>query len=95
MPIKGISILATLLLAGCASDGGTASSGQGGVSPVGVVGTPFLVLLKIPVCIATAVLGAPVAAAAAIAHHPEAERGISDGIANNCGPPYTIGSTDP
>ncbi len=95
MPSKRMSICAALLLAGCASEGATPQSGQGGVSPVGVVATPFLIALKVPLCVATAVLGAPVAAAAAIAHHPEAERGVNDGIANNCGPPYTIGSVDP
>jgi hypothetical protein len=92
MSMKRLSMFAALLLAGCASESGTTESDHGGGSAVGAVATPFLIALKIPVCLATAVLGGPVAAAAALAHNAEAERAVNEGLSRNCGPPYAIGS---
>jgi hypothetical protein len=63
---------------------------------VSVVGTPFLLAFKIPVCAATVALAAPGAALAAMAEpspniaQPPLRPTLDEGIAENCGPPYAL-----
>ena len=65
---------------------------------IDVVGTPFYVALKIPVCAATVVIAAPLAAIAGLADpSPNAAEGdpksdLDHGIRRNCGPPYVLSS---
>ncbi len=94
MRIWPLPALAALLLAGCAgseppSGGGTFGS---------VVGTPFLIALKIPTCAATVALAGPIIAASSLAR-PEPDDPFGDarkifradeGLSQNCGPPYAV-----
>jgi hypothetical protein len=94
--------LLSLVLAGCAA--APPGNSPQTPSPVSVIGTPFLIALKIPFCIATVAVAGPVAAVAQIADpwppvsalygsgdpYRDVRRGLDDGIARNCGPPYAI-----
>lgn len=82
-----------LSLTGCAS-AETEPSG-GGTSPgdtfISIVGTPFLIAFKIPVCIASVAIAAPLAGAAALTPGSgETRRTLGAGLAENCGPPYVL-----
>jgi len=63
---------------------------------VSVVGTPFLIALKAPICVATLTLGGPAAAAQQLAAPNEDDPdsdirpAINAAIAENCGPPYAV-----
>jgi hypothetical protein len=67
---------------------------------VDAVGTPWLIAFKIPVCAASIVLAGPLAAAATLAvrgtdanlAEADVPRALDDGLAQNCGPPWTPGS---
>ena len=101
MRVGGILLLLAIGLVGCATPQGP----QGGSGTfVSVVGTPFLVAFKIPVCVTTVAIGGPIAGASALAqssaeeitlaHDPDPERSlrraINEGLVENCGPPYVI-----
>jgi hypothetical protein len=68
---------------------------NGGRVFLSVVGTPFLIAFKIPVCAATIAVAAPVAGVSAISG-PDTPSGIDlrnnlgDGLGSNCGPPYVV-----
>jgi hypothetical protein len=94
-------LLLAMGLVGCTTPQGA----QGGSGTfVSIVGTPFLVALKIPVCVTTVAIGGPIAAASMVAqpsaeeitlaHDPDPERHlrrtINDGLVENCGPPYVL-----
>ncbi|HUZ74249.1 MAG TPA: hypothetical protein VMU87_14805 [Stellaceae bacterium] len=60
-----------------------------------VVGTPFYLLFKIPVCVVTVVVAGPIAGISALAgpSNPQAvqvRRDLGEGLAQNCGPPYAL-----
>jgi hypothetical protein len=67
------------------------------------VGTPFYLLFKGVVCVASVAVAAPVAAVAALSesyYAPIARRELGDGVGKNCGPPYVlsparVASTEP
>jgi hypothetical protein len=64
-----------------------------GDAAVSAVGTPFYLVFKGAVCVASVAIAAPVAAIAAMSesrHAPVARRELGDGIAQNCGPPYVL-----
>jgi hypothetical protein len=66
-----------------------------GVSALSVIGTPFLVALKIPVCILTVAVAGPVAGLSVLADPSgpdgaDTRRQLNDGIVENCGPPYVV-----
>jgi len=65
-----------------------------GGSFLSVIGTPFLIAFKIPVCLLTVVVAAPVAGLSEIsgsnAEGAEMREGLRDGLARNCGPPYSV-----
>ena len=86
-------ILASLLsgaVAGCAS---STPAPPGSTSHVNAVATPVYAVLKAPVCVATVLIAAPLAGITAFAQTEESQdlrQGLDDGIAQNCGPPYTL-----
>ncbi len=93
--------LVVVALAACAGAPDPAPATQStappvsGVSVVSVIGTPFLIIFKIPVCILTLVVAGPVAGISELsdpdtAGGADVRRGLSDGIATNCGPPYVV-----
>lgn len=63
---------------------------------VSVVGTPFLLAFKIPICAATVALAAPGAALSALAKpspntaQPPLRPTLDEGVDDNCGPPYFL-----
>lgn len=63
---------------------------------VSIVGTPFLLAFKIPICAATVAIAAPTAALSSIADpspniaQSRLEPALDDGVARNCGPPYAL-----
>ncbi len=92
-------------LAGCAAPpppGPTAGQNAqpvvqpgGGDQVLAAIGTPFLIVAKVPVCILTLVVAAPAGAVSSITDPDnslghELRQGLSDGIAQNCGPPYIV-----
>ena len=56
-----------------------------------VLGTPFLIAAKIPICAATVAVAAPVAGLSeTVESGAEARRILADGVTSNCGPPYLL-----
>jgi hypothetical protein len=86
--MQKIALVLVLVLAGCAS-----APPSPGRTVLSVIGTPFLLAFKIPVCIVSAAVSAPLAGAAEIAGTRQAdslEESLSDGLERNCGPPYAV-----
>jgi hypothetical protein len=60
------------------------------------VGTPFLIALKVPVCVATVLVAGPAAALQQLAApdqdglQPDIRPALDAGINENCGPPYVV-----
>jgi hypothetical protein len=87
----GAAFLVAALCA-CAGAQGPPASGAGAAS---VIGTPFLVAFKLPVCVVTVALAAPLAGATGLADSDESReirRDLDQGVAQNCGPPYALGA---
>jgi hypothetical protein len=64
-----------------------------GDAAVSVVGTPFYLVFKSVVCVASVAIAAPVAGIAALSESRfalEARRELGDGVNQNCGPPYVL-----
>ena len=86
----GAALLLAMALGGCAAPPGER------VSYVSAIGTPIYVVAKIPVCAATLVIAAPVAALQGLAApnsdglQPDFRPGLDSGIQQNCGPPYIL-----
>ncbi|MGO8917285.1 MAG: hypothetical protein ACLQJR_15365 [Stellaceae bacterium] len=82
-----------LLATVTACAGAEAPSGDAGRT-ASAIGTPFLIAFKLPVCAATLVLAAPLAGATGLAPAADDARRIrhelGQGVAENCGPPYTL-----
>jgi hypothetical protein len=93
--MKPLAVL-TLLLAGCAGTSGGPPDGMQpspGNQTVAAVGTPFLMVLKVPVCIASVAVAGPVAALTALTpddQGKEIRSMLGAGVTRNCGPPYTL-----
>lgn len=93
-----------LALAACAASSGqptplvgsAPASTEPGASPAGwavaVVGTPFALVFKSAICVASLAIAAPIAGLLVLDPDPysEGHEILGDGIANNCGPPYVI-----
>ena len=83
--------LVTLALSGC-----TGSSEAPEATFISVVGTPFLIALKIPTCVVSIAIAAPLAGASQLAESspvidpPSLRRDLNDGLIHNCGPPYAV-----
>jgi hypothetical protein len=88
---KGWLVIALGVLAGCTTSPSSGSS----LSYVSVVGAPLFVALKIPACVGTLVIAAPLGALKGLAppdpDDVDADAGsLNSGIADNCGPPYIL-----
>jgi hypothetical protein len=83
------AVVLALALAGCAN----APPQTPGSTALSVIGTPFLLAFKIPVCIVSAAIAAPLAGAAELARTSQAfylEQSLGEGLESNCGPPYVV-----
>jgi hypothetical protein len=86
-----VGLLALVFVTGCAS-----SPPQQSVSASSVVGTPFLVALKVPVCAATLAIAGPASALQQLAAptedglQPDIRPALDAGVDENCGPPYLV-----
>jgi hypothetical protein len=97
--MRAIAVATPLMLglAGCVSapnEQAVPSSAPGaGATFLSIIGTPFLLAFKIPVCVASAVVAAPLAGASALAGEESARytgQILANGLAQNCGPPYVL-----
>jgi hypothetical protein len=92
MRIKILSIIVTLSISGCAASAPPPTPGAVAVS---AIGTPFLLAFKIPLCAASVALAGPIAGVTGLVPAGDARardlgRDLSDGVAQNCGPPYAL-----
>ncbi|HEX3499531.1 MAG TPA: hypothetical protein VHT04_09420 [Stellaceae bacterium] len=90
-----LAVALTSALAGCAAPpaSDTAPPPGAGRTALSNIGTPFLIALKIPFCAVSAVIAAPLAAAAQLAGTTEGEllkEDLGDGLEQNCAPPYVL-----
>jgi hypothetical protein len=96
MPMKRSMLLLMTILGACSSppsapDGANAAQPSAASVVLSVLGTPFLIAAKIPVCTATLIVAAPVAGASeTVASGAMARQILADGVASNCGPPYLL-----
>jgi len=75
------------------SDRGVPPQSSASMDLLSVLGTPFLIAFKIPVCAATLIVAAPTAGMSeAVTNGEEARRVLADGVSSNCGPPYAVPS---
>jgi hypothetical protein len=88
-----LALLAFLLgLSGCAAPPPPDQQ----VSVAGAVGTPFLIALKVPACVATVLVAGPAAALQQLAApnedglQPDIRPALDAGVDENCGPPYVV-----
>jgi hypothetical protein len=99
--MKRIAFVVLLLswLTACASHGGGTqqspplprTSADPADTFLAVIGTPFLWAVKVPVCVVSAVIAAPIAGAASMATNgQETTRALRDGVKQNCGPPWAF-----
>lgn len=85
-------VLAALAVSACSSSSDPSSREQ----VADVVGTPFYIAFKIPVCVATVALAAPWAGVAGLSDPPpyaadnDPRPALDHGIRRNCGPPYVL-----
>jgi hypothetical protein len=89
-------LLATVAACAAQPDQSTTTRpANGGEVTLSAVGTPFLIAFKVPVCLVTLVIAGPVAGVASLTDRSsplggEVRDGLSDGINQNCGPPYVV-----
>jgi class 3 adenylate cyclase len=92
----GLTLLLSIVLSACAAAPKDANAPTAESTIVSVIGTPFLIAFKIPVCAVTLAVAAPAAGAASMVppeDNPQpgkAQRVLADGVRANCGPPYAI-----
>jgi hypothetical protein len=96
---RALAILLFLSLAACATappretEAPPRRADAGGDRFLAVLGTPFLIALKIPVCVVSVAVAAPLAGASAFGGEGSARatrRVLGEGIEQNCGPPYVL-----
>jgi hypothetical protein len=94
-----VGLIGALALGACqtAPRDGTNTDESAAVHPgdavVSAVGTPFYVVFKGVVCVASVALAAPVAGFAALSDSrlvPEVQTTLGDGVSQNCGPPWVL-----
>lgn len=93
--MRSITVASVLALAltGCAS---SPEPPRGNGTFISVIGTPFLIAFKIPTCVASILLAAPIAGASQLGdpgedfYEPGLRRDLDDGLIQNCGPPYVL-----
>jgi hypothetical protein len=93
-----VALVCAVGLGGCQT--GTPADAAGhkvvmnaGDAMVSAVGTPFYLVFKGVVCLASAVIAVPAAAVVVSSESPlapEARRDLGDGMSQNCGPPYAL-----
>jgi hypothetical protein len=97
MPRIALALGLALGLAACAaapSDDAALAPPTPGDVALEVIGTPFLLAFKLPVCVVSAAIAAPLAGIAELARTDMAgrmENSLADGLERNCGPPYVVG----
>jgi len=97
-PLVSLCLVAALGGCGTAPTHSTSPSDQTAVVHPGdavtsVLGTPFYLAFKSVTCAVSAAIAAPVAGIAALSESyfaPAIQRGLGDGINQNCGPPYVL-----
>lgn len=93
MKSKVVATLLTVALAGCASN---PEAPRQELSFTSVIGTPFLIAFKIPTCVVSIAIAAPLAGASQLAEpSPTVDplslrRDLDEGLVHNCGPPYYV-----
>lgn len=91
-----LTLLLSIALSACAAAPKDAKAPSAESTVVSVIGTPFLIAFKVPLCAVTLAVAAPTAGVAALVpreDNPEpgkAQRVLADGVRANCGPPYAI-----
>jgi len=96
MPMSRSIILVAAMLGACSSPptpAAQANAAQPSASSVvlSVLGTPFLIAAKIPICVATVAVAAPVSGLSeTVESGAIARRVMADGVQSNCGPPYLL-----
>jgi hypothetical protein len=88
MKKQTIAALMMLTAAGCASPPPDPQQ-----STISALGTPFLIVFKIPVCAVTVALAAPLAGATGLAPTYDSRvirAELDEGVRQNCGPPYVL-----
>lgn len=90
-------LIGALALGACQTAPGTAPettrAGHPGDAVVTAVGTPFYLVFKGVVCVASVAMAAPVAGLVALSdsrHAPAVQASLGDGVSQNCGPPYVL-----
>jgi len=89
MKMQAIAAVLFLAAAGCASSPPPTPQ----QSTIGALGTPFYLVLKIPVCAVTVALSAPLAGAAGLSSTPQSwliRADLDESLRQNCGPPYVL-----
>ncbi len=82
----------SLFLSGCTEQPPPPQS----VATITAIGTPFLIALKIPACVATVAISGPAAALQQLAApnedglQPDIRPALDAGLVQNCGPPYYV-----
>jgi hypothetical protein len=91
-----VILVILLALTGCAipppSDV-AAPPTSAGRTALSIIGTPFLIAFKIPVCVVSAALAGPLAGVAQLSDTYQRTRldyDLGDGLERNCGPPYVV-----
>lgn len=101
MQIRSLAAALSLALAGCAS---APDPDRTGPSFVGVVGTPFVIVFKVPTCAFTIAFAGPVAGLSELARpwppinafygegdrYTELRSDLDQSLRQNCGPPYAV-----
>jgi hypothetical protein len=93
MKSKVAAMLLASALVGCAA---SPEAPRQTPSFISVVGTPFLIALKIPVCVGSIAIAAPLAGASQLAESNSVideyglRRDLDEGLVHNCGPPYVV-----
>ena len=93
MKSKVAATLLAVALVGCA--GNPEAPRQEGTF-ISVVGTPFLIAFKIPTCVVSIAIAAPLAGASQLAEPspvidpPSLRWDLDEGLVHNCGPPYVV-----
>ncbi len=83
-----IAALAALALSAC-----TGNAPPTGANVTAAVATPLYIAAKIPVCVGTVAVAAPLGGLAALAPGDDAryfQGEIAHGLTANCGPPYVL-----
>lgn len=93
-----LAVVLALAVEGCATAppddaAQSAPPPSAGRTALSIIGTPFLLAFKVPACVVSAAVAAPLAGAAQLAGSYQGERledNLGNGLEKNCGPPYVL-----